>query len=114
MLAVVACVEPAAARWLKDWWSEHEIEIRVPKIPVVLKVRSPAASYVCRVCFGAMTLHPGALIPLTHLPSHLQEGLEFSFTPLELVLAVPASLFCGWYYRRRHWFANNVLGLAFR
>lgn len=78
MLAVVACVEPAAARYFSDWWSEHELEIRLPKLPVVLK-----------------------------------EGLEFSFTPLELLLAAPTSIFCLWYYRRKHWFANNVLGLAF-
>lgn len=38
MLAVVACVEPAAARYFSDWWSEHELEIRLPKLPVVLKV----------------------------------------------------------------------------
>lgn len=44
----------------------------------------------------------------------MQEGLEFSFTPLEMLLALPASLFCLWYYSRKHWFANNVLGLAFR
>jgi hypothetical protein len=43
-----------------------------------------------------------------------QEGADFSFTPLELLVAAPASAFCLWYYRRKHWFANNVLGLAFR
>ena len=49
-----------------------------------------------------------------HLSPPTQDGLEFSFTHLELVAAVPASLFCVWYYRRKHWFANNALGLAFR
>lgn len=44
----------------------------------------------------------------------MQDGLEFSFTPLELLLSAPTSLFCLWYYRRKHWFANNVLGMAFR
>lgn len=29
-------------------------------------------------------------------------------------MALPTSPFCVWYYRRKHWFANNVLGLAFR
>ncbi len=38
MLAVVACLEPAAARYFSDWWSEHELEIRLPKLPLVLKV----------------------------------------------------------------------------
>ncbi|KAL4427143.1 hypothetical protein ABPG77_001147 [Micractinium sp. CCAP 211/92] len=78
MLAVVACIAPQLAGLVPAWWSEHEIEIRVPKLPVLLK-----------------------------------EGLEFSFTPLEALVALPASPFCVWYYRRKHWFANNVLGLAF-
>ena len=47
-------------------------------------------------------------------PPLLQEGLDFSFTPLEAALALPASAFCLWYDRHKHWFANNVLGLAFR
>ena len=39
MLALVACVEPVASRWVSTWWSEHELEVRLPKVPVVLKVR---------------------------------------------------------------------------
>ncbi|KAL4459154.1 hypothetical protein ABPG75_014019 [Micractinium tetrahymenae] len=78
MLAIVACIAPQLAGLVPAWWSEHEVEIRVPKIPVLLK-----------------------------------EGLEFSFTPLDALVALPASPFCVWYYRRKHWFANNVLGLAF-
>lgn len=77
-------------------------------------------------CFAARSERPGSavpaapsllwrqpLIPPAAAPSP-QEGLEFSFTPLEAAVALPASPFCVWYYRRKHWFANNVLGLAFR
>ncbi|PSC74237.1 Signal peptide peptidase 2 isoform A [Micractinium conductrix] len=78
MLAIVACAAPQLGALAGSWWSEHEIELRVPSIPVLLK-----------------------------------EGLEFSFTPMEGLAALPASAFCLWYYRRKHWFANNVLGLAF-
>lgn len=42
-----------------------------------------------------------------------QDGLEFSFTLLELLLSAGAALFSAWYLRDRHWFASNVLGLAF-
>lgn len=38
MLAVVACIAPQLAGLVPAWWSEHEIEIRVPKLPVLLKV----------------------------------------------------------------------------
>lgn len=48
MLAVVACVEPAAARYFSDWWSEHELEIRVPKLPLVLKVGGAGARWAGR------------------------------------------------------------------
>ena len=49
MLAVVACVEPAAARYFSDWWSEHELEIRLPKLPVVLKVGGRADEWAGRL-----------------------------------------------------------------
>lgn len=52
-------------------------------------------------------------ISIPAIPVVLKEGLDFSFTPLEAALALPASAFCLWYYRHKHWFANNVLGLAF-
>jgi len=52
-----------------------------------------------------------ALPPSLVLPP---EGLEFSFTPLGSALAAPTSAFCLWYYLRKHWFANNMLGMAFR
>lgn len=44
MLAVVACVEPIVARYFSSWWSEHEMEVKVPRIPVVLKVRLVGAN----------------------------------------------------------------------
>ncbi|GLC40086.1 hypothetical protein PLESTF_000921800 [Pleodorina starrii] len=31
----------------------------------------------------------------------------------ELILATISFGFCGWYYAKKHWFANNMLGLAF-
>lgn len=60
-------------------------------------------------CMRSLTVPPAC----RHLDP-CQEGAEFSFTPLELALAVPAGAFCAWYYAQKHWFANNVLGLAFR
>ncbi len=57
---------------------------------------------------------PPAALPLPPIFFLPQEGLEFSFTPLELLLAAPTSAFCLWYYLRKHWFANNMLGMAFR
>ncbi|RMZ52271.1 hypothetical protein APUTEX25_001661, partial [Auxenochlorella protothecoides] len=47
------------------------------------------------------------------IPVLLKEGLEFSFSPLEIVLSAGAALFSAWYLKQRHWFASNVLGLAF-
>ncbi|KAL6784921.1 PSL1 [Auxenochlorella protothecoides x Auxenochlorella symbiontica] len=47
------------------------------------------------------------------IPVLLKEGLEFSFSPLEIVLSAAAALFSAWYLKQRHWFASNVLGLAF-
>lgn len=72
--------------------SYHAILIHEPKLPLHL-----------------LTLH--LTTPLVRSPS--QEGLEFSFSPLEIVLSAGAALFSAWYLKQRHWFASNVLGLAF-
>eukprot|EP00270_Netrium_digitus_P008788 TRINITY_DN2643_c0_g1_i2.p1 TRINITY_DN2643_c0_g1~~TRINITY_DN2643_c0_g1_i2.p1 ORF type:complete len:357 (+),score=98.05 TRINITY_DN2643_c0_g1_i2:452-1522(+) len=40
-------------------------------------------------------------------------GLEIEFTLAQIVAGIPAAAFCVWYVQRKHWFANNVLGLAF-
>lgn len=45
--------------------------------------------------------------------SRSQDGIELSFTGLELLLSVFTGLFSIWYLKHKHWFANNVLGLAF-
>lgn len=35
------------------------------------------------------------------------------FTKSEVVAAIPGTFFCIWYASRKHWLANNILGLAF-
>eukprot|EP00271_Cylindrocystis_brebissonii_P015672 TRINITY_DN38635_c0_g1_i1.p1 TRINITY_DN38635_c0_g1~~TRINITY_DN38635_c0_g1_i1.p1 ORF type:complete len:380 (-),score=70.01 TRINITY_DN38635_c0_g1_i1:247-1386(-) len=40
-------------------------------------------------------------------------SLEVEFTRSQLVATFPASLFCVWYVLKKHWLANNALGLAF-
>lgn len=47
------------------------------------------------------------------IPIILTEGAEISLTPLEILLIIPSSGFCWWYWTQKHWIANNVLGLAF-
>lgn len=38
---------------------------------------------------------------------------DVSFTYLEMLLSIPAAGFCFYYWTTKHWFANNILGLAF-
>lgn len=52
-------------------------------------------------------------IKVPKIPVVLKEGAEASFTALEAVLAIPAGVFCAWYWTTKHWVANNILGLAF-
>lgn len=60
MLAVVACIAPQLGGLVPAWWSEHEIEIRVPKIPVLLK-----ASMLGHAgpCWGALPTWEAAARP---------------------------------------------------
>lgn len=58
------------------------------------------------------------------LPNHWNDDLivwrfpyfrsvEIEFTRSQIVAAVPGTFFCAWYALRKHWLANNILGLAF-
>ncbi|XP_078169654.1 signal peptide peptidase 1-like [Carex rostrata] len=40
-------------------------------------------------------------------------SLSVEFTKSQLVAAIPGLLFCVWYAWRKHWLANNILGIAF-
>uniref|UniRef100_A0A7C8Z1X1 Uncharacterized protein n=1 Tax=Opuntia streptacantha TaxID=393608 RepID=A0A7C8Z1X1_OPUST len=58
------------------------------------------------------------------LPKHWNENvivwrfpyfrsLEVDFTRSQIVAAIPGFFFCVWYASKKHWLANNILGLAF-
>ncbi|XP_021772161.1 signal peptide peptidase-like [Chenopodium quinoa] len=58
------------------------------------------------------------------LPKHWNENvivwrfpyfrsLEIEFTKSQVVAAIPGFFFCVWYAAKKHWLANNILGLAF-
>ncbi|KHN10231.1 Minor histocompatibility antigen H13 [Glycine soja] len=40
-------------------------------------------------------------------------ALEIEFTKSQVVAGIPGTFFCAWYALRKHWLANNILGLAF-
>ncbi|CAN6481998.1 unnamed protein product [Victoria cruziana] len=46
-----------------------------------------------------------------HLPYF--HSVEMEFTRSQIVASIPGTLFCAWYASKKHWLANNVLGLAF-
>ena len=37
----------------------------------------------------------------------------FELTLSELIAGIPATGFCVWYVLKKHWLANNILGIAF-
>ncbi|CAN0878111.1 Signal peptide peptidase [Linum grandiflorum] len=44
---------------------------------------------------------------------YFRSALDVEFTRSQLVAAIPGAFFCAWYAWKKHWLANNVLGLAF-
>ncbi|KAK4791567.1 hypothetical protein SAY86_031980 [Trapa natans] len=40
-------------------------------------------------------------------------SLEIEFTRSHIVAAIPGTFFCAWYATKKHWLANNILGLSF-
>lgn len=52
----------------------------------------------------------------TKLKYGLWEGnpdVEVEFTKSQVIAGIPGTLFCIWYVLKKHWLANNTLGLAF-
>ncbi|GBG85107.1 hypothetical protein CBR_g39566 [Chara braunii] len=41
------------------------------------------------------------------------KSFEIEFTKTQVIAAIPSSAFCAWYVTKKHWLANNALGLAF-
>ncbi|KAK4482445.1 hypothetical protein RD792_009602 [Penstemon davidsonii] len=41
------------------------------------------------------------------------KALEVEFTKSQVIAAIPGAFFCAWYASKKHWLANNILGLAF-
>ncbi|CAI5532711.1 unnamed protein product [Closterium sp. Naga37s-1] len=41
------------------------------------------------------------------------KDFEIELTMAQVVAGIPSAAFCVWYVTRKHWFANNALGLAF-
>ncbi|XP_062024456.1 signal peptide peptidase [Rosa rugosa] len=46
-----------------------------------------------------------------HLPYF--RSVEIEFTRSQIFAAIPGFFFCAWYASKKHWLANNILGLAF-
>ncbi|KAL6527831.1 hypothetical protein OROMI_029642 [Orobanche minor] len=40
-------------------------------------------------------------------------SLDVEFTKSQIIAAIPGTFFCVWYASKKHWLANNILGLAF-
>lgn len=40
-------------------------------------------------------------------------SLEVEFTKSQAIAAIPGTFFCVWYASKKHWLANNILGLSF-
>ncbi|URE02751.1 hypothetical protein MUK42_33815 [Musa troglodytarum] len=52
------------------------------------------------------------------LPRHWNDDLivwpaSLEFTRSQVVASVPGTFFCVWYVLKKHWLANNILGIAF-
>ncbi|XP_010514078.1 PREDICTED: signal peptide peptidase-like [Camelina sativa] len=41
------------------------------------------------------------------------KSLEVEFTKSQVVAGIPGTFFCAWYAWKKHWLANNILGLSF-
>ena len=67
----------------------------------------------CRVSDCLASLGEQLSLGVLRLPKWLSEPVECTAAVPELACGVLALAVCLWYYRTKHWLANNALGLAF-
>ncbi|CAL0319224.1 unnamed protein product [Lupinus luteus] len=77
------------------------------------------------IVLGIVALSATLLPSITRfLPNHWNENpivwrfpyfssLDIEFTKSQIVAAIPGTFFCAWYALKKHWLANNLLGLSF-
>jgi minor histocompatibility antigen H13 len=108
--AMLPFIEPLVPKRLR----ERSLEYKQFSMPYFCKVRllAPPLS----------SLHAGAMRSFcmpTHGASmlaawcHTQEPIDLSATLPECIGGVLSLAFCCWYYAKKHWLANNVLGICF-
>ncbi|KAL2941968.1 Signal peptide peptidase [Bienertia sinuspersici] len=86
ILAFSATLLPAIKRFLPNHWNENVVVWRFPYF---------------RLLNNESDAHCGPT------------ALEVEFTRSQAVAAIPGFFFCVWYAAKKHWLANNILGLAF-
>lgn len=73
-------------------------------------------SITSRICIASTGMHSflysGTFVNEYTLYS-VVAGVEVDFTRSQLLSGLPAAAFCLWYVLKKHWLANNTLGLAF-
>ncbi|KAL3828232.1 hypothetical protein ACJIZ3_017034 [Penstemon smallii] len=89
IVALSATLLPAIKRFLPKEWNDNLIVWRFPYI---------------KGMSSSMPLSDSVALLLT---------LEVEFTKSQVIAAIPGAFFCAWYASKKHWLANNILGLAF-
>ncbi|URE02753.1 hypothetical protein MUK42_33815 [Musa troglodytarum] len=75
--------------------------------PLVVNV-NPNVNVVLTAC---LTVYVGCYRSVKPTPPSVTASLEF--TRSQVVASVPGTFFCVWYVLKKHWLANNILGIAF-
>lgn len=60
-----------------------------------------------------IALWPMAIFLLIVYSIFLVAAASLEFTRSQVVASIPGTFFCVWYALKKHWLANNILGIAF-
>ena len=99
-LACTASAAPFVAAALPRSLRGRAFELKKLTIPLLLPV-------------GAARQQASPAVLASSEAPCLQDPTDWAVTWPEAVSGVAAGAFCVWYHQRRHWLANNILGLAF-
>ena len=108
-IATTATVVPLVQQYVSETLQHKRYGPYKPRIPESILTLIPSENFKTQL--------QAAQVPLIHilplLTECLKDGFEISTTLLELVIGTLCLGVCGVYMLSKHWFFNNLLGLAF-
>ncbi|KAG6502448.1 hypothetical protein ZIOFF_034721 [Zingiber officinale] len=109
IVAFSATLLPAIKHFLPKRWNDDLIIWRVPYFHWMLT--SFPLEYIAGLSY-ILVIYDHFVFLIVYL-IFMVAAASLEFTRSQVVASIPGTFFCVWYALKKHWLANNILGIAF-